>query len=271
VVATINTVAQSQVWHLDVDRGTLALLSLEGFSNSPIWTPDGKRVTYQHIIAGGPRKLVWAPVDGSDRVERLTEGEYDEQVGSWSPDGEVLAFTEMHPVTGLDIWLLSVNGEDEARPYLQTEFDESQPMFSPDGRWLAYRSNESGRDEVYVQPYPGPGEKTLISTEGGRQPLWARDGKELFYLIPQEHTEIVQIIAVEVTTSGTNFMASKPRLLFEGPYLALSGSGGYDVTPDGRHFLMVQLEQPDRDVITEIHIVLNWFEELKQTAPAEVD
>ena len=134
-------------------------------------------------------------------------------------------------------------------------------MFSPDGRWLAYVSDESGRYEVYVQPYPGPGGKWQISTGGGKEPLWARDGRELFYRNGE------QMMAVEITTEPT-FSAGTPRLLFEGTYL--SGTvflAYYDVSPDGQRFLMVQASEQQASDPTQINVVLNWFEELKQRVP----
>ena len=110
----------------------------------------------------------------------MTAGEYTQVPNSWSPDGQLLAFVEINPTTGLDIWVLRM-GDRKAQPFLRTQFNESAPQFSPDGRWLVYTSNESGRTEVYVQPYPGPGGKWQISTEGGTEPVWNRNGRELFY------------------------------------------------------------------------------------------
>ncbi len=130
-------------------------------------------------------------------------------------------------------------------------------MFSPDGRWLVYISNESGQDEVYVQAYPGPGGKWSVSTEGGTEPLWSRDGRELFYRQGQ------QMMAVAGKTEST-FSASKPQLLFRGLYLfGEFGNRNYDISPDGQRFLMIsQEEAPD-----QIHVVLNWFEEVKRLVP----
>jgi len=125
---------------------------------------------------------------------------------------------------------------------------------------MAYVSNESGRAEVYVQPYPGPGAKRQISTEGGNEPVWARDGEELFYRNGD------QMMAVEVTTEPT-FSASTPRLLFEGNFQPSSGNlANYDVTPDGQRFVMIQLGGTDSEA-SQINVVLNWFEELKQRVP----
>ena len=135
-------------------------------------------------------------------------------------------------------------------------------MFSPDGHWLAYVSNESGRFDVYVQPFPGPGGKRQISTEGGNEPVWSRNGEELFYRNGN------QMMAVEITTEPS-FSAGTPRLLFEGAFRRGSVlRADYDVTPDGQRFVMLQQGGPDSGA-TQINVVLNWFEELKQRVPVQ--
>ena len=143
-------------------------------------------------------------------MERLTQSEYVQWPGSWSPDGETLAFVEDHPDSGYDILLLHMR-DRKVTPFLNSRFDEMYPEFSPDGRWMAYVSDESGREEVYVQPFPGPGGKWQISNEGGQEPLWSRNGKQLFYRRREN-----QVWVVDVQT-GSGFSASKPRLLFEQP------------------------------------------------------
>ena len=212
------------------------------------------------FISGVPGNLFWQPADGSGKAERLTTSEYRQIAGSWSPDGQVLAFHEVgNPTTGNDLWVLRLS-DRKAQPFLRTRFNESAPQFSPDGHWLAYSSNESGRFEIYVQPYPGPGGKWQVSTDGGMEPVWNRNGRELFYRNGDK------MIAVDVVTQ-TVFSAGKPRMLFEGPYLPSAGnSPNYDVSPDGQRFLMVKA--PEREQISsQINVVQNWFEELKQKVP----
>src|SRR5262249_44958019 len=114
-------------------------------------------------------------------AERLTASETLLVPGSWSPDGQVVAFSEEDPATGWNIWILRLQGDRKPQPFLQTPANEGGPTFSPDGRWLAYQSDESGRWEIYVRPFPSPGGKVQISTEGGAEPVWARNGRELFY------------------------------------------------------------------------------------------
>jgi serine/threonine-protein kinase len=207
--------------------------------------------------------LFWQTADGSGAAERLT-AETDNLVTnpipkSWSPDGQLLAFQRIDPTTQRDIWIFSLS-DRKVRLFRQTPFTEGSPQFSRDGRWLSYVSNESGRPEIYVQPYPGPGGKWQVSTDGGNEPVWGRTG-EIFYRSGNK------MMAVEVTTQPT-FSAGKPRVLFEKQYLASpfpQTGPAYDVTADGQRFLMVrQLEQPG----TPISVVLNWIEDLKRRAPA---
>jgi Tol biopolymer transport system component len=178
---------------------------------------------------------------------------------SWSPDGQMLAYFEVNPDTQRDIWVLRM-GDRKAQPFLRTRFDEAVPQFSPDGRWLAYISNESGRYEIYVQAFPGPGGKWQISTEGGTEPAWNRNGHELFYRSGDK------MMAVDIATLPS-FSVGKPKILFEGRYdLAPFPSTNYDVSPDGQRFLMVKPSEQEA-AATQIIVVQNWFEELKQKVP----
>jgi dipeptidyl aminopeptidase/acylaminoacyl peptidase len=194
-------------------------------------------------------------------MERLTTGEYNHQPGSWSADGKTIALTEDRPDTGTDIYILDVPS-GRVTPFLNSKFNESYPDFSPDGRWLAYSSDESGRFEVYVRSFPAPDVKHLVSAEGGGEPLWARDGKRLFYRWQD------QVWVVDVRTEG-RFATSKPRLLFDRPGY---GDGfpirNYDISLDSQRFLMVKLEQREPTPVTEMVLVQNWFEELQRLAPA---
>ena len=255
VAVTIDELG-TQEWLLDTRRGTLTRLTFEGTYNGALaWTPDGKRIAFGSDRAG-PRNLFWQLADGSGGVERLATNEHTQVASSWSPDGQTLAFEQSNPGTGYDLLVYRL-GDRKVETFLQTRFNEIAPQFSPDGRWLVYVSDESGRNEVYVQPYPGPGGKWQISTEGGTEPVWARNG-ELFYRNGDK------MMAVATNTKG-NFTADTPKLLFEGHYATYNTMPAYDVTPDGQRFLLAKTAEQGPQ---EISVVLNWTEELKQKAPA---
>ena len=248
---------QGQIWIYDIARETLSRLSfVPTVTGNNVWTPDGKRVTFQ---SGTPLNLYWQASDGSGVAERLATSEYRQGPGGWSPDGKALVFVETNPKTNQDIWVLQLI-DHKAVPFIQTEFNEGGPQFSPDGHWLAYVSDESGRWEVYVQPYPGPGGKVQISSDGGKEPLWNRNGKELFY----RNGDKMMAVPVGLQPS---FSVGKPEMLFEGRYRPTNASlPQYDVSPDGQRFVMVKDAGADQSA-THINIVQNWFQELEQKVP----
>jgi eukaryotic-like serine/threonine-protein kinase len=251
---------EAQVWLYDLSRDTLTRLTFEGNVNvNPVWTRDGKRIAFTSNKEG-PQNLFWQLADGSGGLERLTTSEHVNTPSSWSPDGQLLAFWEVNATTGWDIWMLRPS-DRKAQPFLRTPFNESVPRFSPDGRWLAYISNESGRYEIYVQPYPGPGGKWQISTEGGTEPAWNPNGRELFYRSGD------RMMAVDIATQP-GFSVGKPRVLFEGQYEPTPATfPNYDVSPDGQRFLMLKPSEQEAAAQTQINVVLNWFEELKRRVP----
>jgi dipeptidyl aminopeptidase/acylaminoacyl peptidase len=246
----------SQEWLLDTSRGTLSRLTFEGsYNGGTAWTPDGKRITFGSDRSG-PRNLFWQPADGSGPAERLMTVNGNQVAGSWSSDGQALLFEETGPGTGFDIWSYRTS-DHKAQPLLNTRFNEISPRFSPDGHWMTYASDESGRYEVYVQPYPGLGGKWQISTEGGTEPVWSRDG-ELFYRNGEK------VMAVQTTVWPT-FSAGTPKVLFEGRYATYQSLPDYDVTPDAKRFLFLNMGDEAR---AEISLVVNWPEELKQKSSA---
>jgi dipeptidyl aminopeptidase/acylaminoacyl peptidase len=252
----------NQIWLYDISRDALTRFTFQGAVNqSPTWTPDGKRIAF-YSNKDGTANVYWQLADGSGGLERLTTSRNLHIPTSWSPDGQLLAFFENNPKTNKDIWVLRLS-DHKAQPFLVTPFIEGAPNFSPDGHWIAYVSNESGRPEVYVQPYPGPGGKWQISTEGGAEPRWNPKGKELFYRSGDK------MMAVDMTTQPS-FTVGKPHLLFQGRYFAsefpLVGTA-YDVSADGQRFLMVK-DTAEATALTQINVVQNWSEELKQRVPA---
>jgi serine/threonine-protein kinase len=245
-------------WIYDIARDTLTRLTFEtGGTTSIAWMRDGKRLAFN---SGAPPTLIWQAADGSGKAERLATSPNQQNPISWSPDGQSIAYQESDPTSSWDIWVLRLS-DRQVQAFLRTPAFEGAPQFSPDGRWLAYVSDESGRFEIYVQPYPGPGGKYQISTAGGNEPVWNPNGRELFYRSGGK------MMAVDITTQPS-FSAGKARMLFDGPYLSISTTiPSYDVSPDGRRFLMLKSVDQEQTAPTQINVVQNWFEELKQKVP----
>jgi Tol biopolymer transport system component/predicted Ser/Thr protein kinase len=250
------TEKDAQLYIYDIARDTLNRFTFQGSNNlGSLWTPDGKRIAYISNSTG-PRNIFWQLADGTGGLERLNTSPQLSIPGSWSPDGKVLAYAIIDPHMGYDIWTMTPS-DHKTQIFLQTKFNESAPQFSPDGRWLAYSSDESGHNEIYVVPYPGPGGKWQISSDGGREPLWNRNGRELFFRNGNK------MMATPIDTQH-GFSAGTPKMLFQGQYVTLANSTpNYDVTADGQKFLMLKSTvQP-----TQINVIVNWFEELKQKVP----
>lgn len=247
------------IWVYDLEGGKFTQLTSGVDSDDyPLWTPDGKRVTFSSNKTGASN-LFWKAADGSGVEERITTSPYTQFPMSWSPDGKVVTVYQLGPTTAGDVWLLSREGDPKYWPLLTTPAIEGVATFSPDGHWISYASNESGRFEVYVQPYPGPGQKVQISTEGGTGPSWARNGRELFFW------QVDNMMAVDVTTEPA-FGTSKPGVLFEGVYDFAPGQINYDVAPDGQRFMMIK-EPPPGPVEEQLRTVPSWFEQLKRHVP----
>jgi serine/threonine-protein kinase len=261
IAVSVRSVQEWDIWAYDITRGTSTRITQdESVETSPIWSPDGHRIAFISDRTG-KSSLYGIPADSSGSAERLTTLE-QVSAASWSPDGLALVILHRASEGNNDIWILPLEGEPQ--PFVESPFHELYPTFSPDGRWLAYVSNQSGRLEVYVTSYPGPGPKHQISVNGGRAPSWAPNGRELFYHSFEVDRERF-MWAVKITTNPT-FIAGKPRVLFKRDFVGQVPSRGYDVTPDGR-FLLVQAESPRQEEVTKIHITLNWFEELKRLLP----
>jgi len=246
-----------EIWVFDLTNGARIRVTTGGDTGMPVWGPEDDRVTYWRDY-----ETITSKVVGGDVEEELYRSHNPVFPGCWTPAGDALLFFEIHPETRGDIWVLS--GAGEARPWIATEFAEGFPRVSPDGRWLAYVSNESGRYEVYVQAYPEAGEKLTVSTEGGVEPLWSPDGRELFY------RNFSKMMVVAVQTDPV-FRSSRPRELFDRPYVSAATlrtiATTYDVAPDGRHFLM--MEGGEEGGGNRLNVVLNWFGDLKRLAPGE--
>ena len=234
------------IWVYELQNDTRHRVTLEGINQSPVWTPDGERIAFTSDRDGTP-DLFWKPADGSGVAERLYESDLRKFAEAWTLDGSVLVFSEAHPTDPTQLRVLHV-GERLVEPFAEGKDRLRFARFSPDGRWIAY--TDSG--EVVVRPYPGPGGVRQISTEGGDRPIWSWDGREIFYRRGNE------VIAYFLETR-------KSISLFEGPYVRASFNASYDVAPDGR-FVMIQ---PSEDELADrpIHIVDNWFSELRRRVP----
>ena len=252
------------VWVYDLRRETMTRVTAEGRNSRAVWTPDGRRVTYASATSG-QEVIVSKAADGSGAAEPLpVRG----QPSSWSPDGRAIAFvwSLASGQTKNAAWFLRI-GEVKPRPFVGSRFTELYPEFSPDGRWIAYTSDETGRQEVYAQPYPGPGERRQLSNSGGTQPAWARSGRELFYTEIDGRTQRMRMMSVPLA-AGSPLHAGIPRALFEGLFRDQANTRGYDVTPDGERFLMIKPVQRPPSPVRQMVMVLNWFEELKAKVPA---
>ncbi len=254
--------ARGDIWIYELKRGSLTRFTSEGFENeTPMWTPDGQRLAFGSSRNGVVMSLFWKAADGSGAEERIWTSDHHMHLGSFSPDGRWLTFADYHPITSGDIGVIPLQGDHTPQPWLRTSFHEWGAVFSPDGFWLAYVSNESGRNQIYVQAFPGPGRKWQISVDGGTEPVWARNGRELFF------RDGDKLFAVATQTRPV-FSAGPPDLLFQSRYergLTL-GHINYDVAPDGQHFLMVQGSEQEA-APTQLSVIVNWFEELNRRVP----
>jgi serine/threonine-protein kinase len=257
---------ESDIWVFDVRRESTRRLTTDpGVNRLPVWI-DSTRIAFTAAPDGQVESIHWQAADGSGGPERLSAGSTTQAPQSISNDGKRLVF--MTPVTGpSDLGVLSLEGERHEELLFKTPFHESNAALSPNGRWLAYQSNESGRDEVYLISFPDGRLKHTVSNEGGTRPVWSKDkdGRELYYFVPPD-----TIMAVPVT-HGPSLTLSKPEFVVKFPG-SLSGFAGthYDVSPDGKRFLMLkdaQTADGNKLARPELRIVLNWTEELKQRVP----
>jgi Tol biopolymer transport system component len=265
-VAVTNRTADGRIgiWLLDLERGGRSRLTLAVNDIIPLWTPSGERVAFAST-RGDSRvcNVYWKAADGSGEATLLMKGEHPRFPRAWSADGDLLLFVEWNPQSMRDIWLLDMEDGGEPLPIINGEYDEFSPNFSPDGRWLAYVSNESARYEVYVESFPRGRGRWLASSGGGTEPLWSADGRELFY----RNGDAMMAVPILWTP---RFDVGAPQVLFERRFkTGIYDSLSYDVAADGREFLMIerQLEL----VPNQLHVVLNWDEELQRRVPAGTD
>jgi serine/threonine-protein kinase len=244
------------IWTYDLVRRTPLRLTFEGKNSNPIWSPDGRWITFVHA-GEGKTALYRVAADASGKPELLIETEPSAVPNSWTPDGKTLVFTQSGADKHTHLWFVTVPGGKAVRLH-EGDAPELNGEVSPDGHWLAYESTESGNNEIYVQPFPGPGPKTRISTQGGSVPRWAHSGRELFFWNFGINREL---FAVDVQPAAV-FRAGLPQSLFK----AAAGTT-WDAAADGKHFLV---ETPSANAGgRQMEAVVNWFDELARRVPVK--
>jgi serine/threonine-protein kinase len=263
VAYDIHDGKQSDVWVLEVATGKPSRLTFDRSDESnPVWTADGQRITFTSTRDGAPN-LYWQRADGTGGVQRLTTSRHAQTAGSWHPNGKVLAFQEVRPDTRSDVVLLELNESGgEPKPGRLTTFagtaaQESEPAFSSDGRWLAYHGNETGRAQVFVRPLQGAG-KWQISTTGGRDATWGRTRPELLFFGFTEG----RIMTAPFNISGGSFRHEVPRA-WSNTQIGRPARPGrtFDLHLDGERVVVVPADRQSR---TQMMLVLNFFEQLRQ-------
>jgi Tol biopolymer transport system component len=261
---------QNDIWVWDFARETLTRVTFDpGVDRAPAWMPDGRRMVFSSQAGGSAGTLFWQAADGTGTPERLVQTPNIRFPSAVSPDGTRVVFSEVAAAaaTSLDVMMLTLDKDHRVQPLVQTQFTEQGGEISPDGRWLAYQSNDSGQSQIFVRPFPAVNTgHWQVSAGGGTEPLWARNGQELFYLAPNNALMSVRV------GRGTTWTAGAPTKLIDRPSSGrtLVNTRSYDVSPDGKRFLMIndggapgQAPAP-----ASIIVVHNWFEELKRLVPA---
>jgi dipeptidyl aminopeptidase/acylaminoacyl peptidase len=258
---------QADLWMYDLNRGSESRFTFDASDNrSPVWSPDGARVAFSSNRAGGVQNLYLKDSNGAGQDGPLFRSATDKLANDWSRDGKFSGFNNQDSRTQSDLWARPMSpgipGDRIPIPLLTSEFNESMGQISPDSRWLAYVSDESGRAEVYVQPFspgnPTKAGKVQISTAGGTQPRWRSDGKELFYAAPDRKMMVAE---VNVTRDAVDPRA--PHVLFE-MLFDLPKQAGFYYSPsaDGKKLLMAA--EPDGNTQAPITVVMNWQAGLKK-------
>ncbi len=249
----------SDIWVVEVSRGVTSRLTLDRFEDHfPIWSPDGTRIVF-NSNRNGPEDLYQKDSTGTGREELLYKSDVAHKHPlDWSSDGRFILYHTRQSRTGSDILALPLFGNREPIPFLSTEFEEGHAQFSPDGRHVAYASDESGVYEIYVQPFPGPGGKLQISTQGGVQPRWRRDGEEIFYVAADG-----RMMAAPLSPQSGSLSVGNPRALFKTailPDAVFPAIFDYAVTADGQRFLIVT--PTSETLVFPATVVLNWAAKL---------
>ena len=252
-IAIVVWRTKDDIWVFDLKRPNQTRLTSQRDNRYPLWTPDGESVIFSSDRHGKQNLFRKSANRGGD-VERLTTSTHDQYAEYWSADGKWLAFSETNSDSGHEIKMLSVDTKQQ-RP--STQDAAGLMMMSPDGRWLAYTIFEAGRNHVFVQRFPGPGRAWQVSTEAGEEPVWSPRGDQIYYRNGRKWMAVAVETERELTL-GT------PQLLFEGDYLNVPGRS-YDITPDGKHLILLRSEEDPAP--TQVHVLSNWFDQLRRLAP----
>jgi Tol biopolymer transport system component len=237
----------ADLWLLNTANGEHRRLTSSGDVSSPVCSPDERWVAYTRESQGIYRRMI----SGAENEEVLLHARDPVIASSWSPDGKYLFFQRNAAVhTGRDLWLLPIEGERTPRPLLQANADESDAQVSPDGRWIAYTSDESGRQEVYISPFPSMSARRQISLAGGTSARWRGDGREIFYL-SSDYT----IYAAQMQLAGDHFDVTGVTRLFRADLRSIVQGAAYDVAPEGQRFL---LNSPGEEQAKPVMLVQNW-------------
>ena len=259
--------AESDIWVWDFGRRNLQRLTFDpGLNRGAVWTPDSRRLVFSAEV-DGVESLFWQAADGSGKPERLTTASpgRSQVPYSMAPDGSHLLFGEPGQPP-FDLFSLQLVGDRTRATLLSAPYNEHNAELSPNGQWVAYQSDESGTNEIYVRRYPALDSRAQISGGGGLRPMWARNGRELFYTKPDG---TLVVVPVERSDGGT-FTAGTPKSLFQGMYYALQAGRSYDIAPDGKRFVMIKEAAPSStSAPVQLVVVQHWFEELKRQVPAK--
>jgi Tol biopolymer transport system component len=253
--------AGPDLWIYDLASNRRNRLTFDGASTFPLWEPGGTgRMVFSSRQSDGSTQILMKTFDGTTPDTPIVSPRGTNYSLSWSPDGRFVATVAAVPDTYTDIWVLTLGSSPTWQPFLKTRFREGAPTFSHDNRLIAYASDQSGRSEIYVRPFPG-GSEVTVSVDGGTEPLFARGAPTLFY----RHGD--EMLAVEITP-GPPIVVGTPRVIFKRPYERSDGVWpNYDVTPDGKRLLL--LRRTEQNPPTRVNVVLNWLDELKRLAPAK--